>query len=130
MSYMAPSDFIGRCLDAANTTLKDSLPGPLATSSFQVAGLTLHALPGPLCFEMNGYTFTVEMSDMHEMMQITAVMIEQQTRNCWEATMVLSKMNNSIIEHWLGAEPEDRADDLVLFKLMTNNRFTIYAAIQ
>lgn len=127
---MGPSEFIGRCLDAANTTLKDSLPGPLATTSFQVAGLTLHALPGPLSFEMNGYDFTVEMSDMHEMMQITAVMVEQVTRNCWEATMVLSKLSGGIIDHWLCEEPQDICDDLVLFKLMTNNRFIIHGTIQ
>jgi hypothetical protein len=127
---MSPSDFIGRCLDAANRALRDTLPGPLSTTSFQVAGLTLHALPGPLVFELNGYDFTVEMTDMHEMMQITAVMVVSDNHQyIWEATMVLSKLNNSIIEHWLSSEEPDEEQYLVLFRLMTDNRFIKHATI-
>jgi hypothetical protein len=127
---MVPTEFIGRCLDAAHVTLRESLPGPLSTTSFQVAGLTLHALPGPLSFDMNDYTFTVEMSDMHEMMQITAVMsVGDDPRYTWEATMVLSKMTGSSMGHWLCDEPEEETH-LVLFKLMTSNRFELYGTLQ
>lgn len=125
---MSASEFIGRCLDAANIALAQEMQGRLATTSFQVAGLTLHSLPMPLSYELNDYSFTVEMTDMHEMMQISASMASGDTM--WEATMVLSKINNSIIEHWLCHEPGDRCNDMTIFKLMTSNRFNSYAVIQ
>lgn len=120
---MTPSEFIGRCLDAANRSLENTLPRPLSTTSFQVAGLTLHALPMPLSFELNGYDFTVEMTDMHEMMQITAVMVASEPQYIWEATLVLSKITNSIVEHWLSSSEPDEEEYLTVFKLMTDNRF-------
>ncbi len=128
---MTPTEFIGRCMDAANRALRDQLTVPISTQSFLVAGLTLNALPTPLSFDLNQYHFTLEITQMHEMLQFTAVMVDSENNDCWEATMVLSKLNNSIISHWISDEPKcGRVDEFTLFRLMTDNRFPIYASIQ
>ena len=118
-------------MDAANRALRDEMTSPLSTQSFLVAGLTLHALPAPLSYELNHYHFTLEVTQLHEMLQFTAVMVDTENNDCWEATMVMSKLNNSIIAHWISDEPTcGRIDDFTLFRLMTDNRFSLQATIQ